>query len=257
MTVEQGKLVGGVWLPATETHLEDMMIRNPKGMRVIDGKATYQFKKLEAALGLCKRRGVAVDIGAHCGLWSMWLVKHFGQVHAFEPVPLHRELFWRNVKAENVALHAMALGETEDAITMQVPLETTGNAHIAIAGQHPGTHGVEHPERFYEVPNVPLRRLDSLGIVGVDFLKIDVEGVERAVIAGAEKTIRRDKPIIVIEQKGNDRAYGDAPNAAVKLLQSWGAKIEREISGDYLMRWDGCGCGDRREAIKRAVGLAP
>lgn len=287
---EQGKLVGGVWLPKSETHLEEMMIKNPKGNKIVDGLATYQHHKLMAALAICKPpRTLALDIGGHCGLWSMWLVKHFKYVHAFEPVPLHRELFIRNVwpqlgmskehaipagaalaphqtvryptdgtpASAPCVLHGIALGEVEGVCTMQIPIETTGNAHVAIEGEHPGTRGVAHPERAYEIANVPMRRIDSMGFSGVDFIKIDVEGFERAVIAGAEKTIRRDKPIIVVEQKGNDRAYNDEPNAAVKLLQKWGAKIDKNISGDYIMRWDGCGCGDRRESVKRVLGLAP
>lgn len=232
------KNVGGMLLPATEVHLEDMMIRNPKGTRTVDGRATYQFHKLERALSFLpkNRRRVAVDIGAHCGLWSVHLVKLFARVEAFEPVPLHRELFAKNVPMERVRLYPVALGEVEGMVDMQIPLETTGNAHIAIKGQHPGTHGVKHPDRHYVVKDVPLLRLDSARLDDVDFIKIDVEGVERAVVAGAKETILRCRPLIVVEQKSNESAYGDEKDAAAKLLLSWGLKKLDVMSGDWILQ---------------------
>ncbi len=41
----------------------------------------------------------------------------------------------------------------------------------------------------------------------------------------------------VVEQKGNDVAYGEVPEAAVKLLQSWGMRPLKVISGDWIMGW--------------------
>ncbi len=232
-----GKLVGGVWLPETETHLAEVM--TGKDARLVEGKATYQYKKLEACLrhlGAARRR-LAVDIGAHVGLWSMWLVREFSLVHAFEPIPAHRELFRRNVQAHNFVLHACALGAEAGEVALRVPLETTGNAHIAIEGRHPGTRFVAHPDRHERVEGVPLKRLDDLELEEVDFIKIDVEGYERQVLAGAWETIRRDRPILIVEQKGNDAAYGDAPNAAVKQLERWGMRPLEVISGDWIMGW--------------------
>ncbi len=45
--------------------------------------------------------------------------------------------------------------------------------------------------------------LDSLGLNEVSFIKIDVEGMERAVLRGASETLSRDRPILYVE---NDRA---------------------------------------------------
>ncbi len=229
-----GRLVGGVWLPASETHMVEVMAAKPQ---MVDGKLTYQYRKLEKALSLVKQFRTALDIGAHCGLWSMHLVKRFQHVHAFEPIPLHRELFAKNVDMRNVTLHAVALGESEGFVSMTTPDETTGNSHVSIKGQHPGTHGVSHPDLHHKTGDIPIVRLDSLNRTEVDFIKIDVEGFERAVVAGGEQTIRREKPVIIIEQKGNDSAYGDAPKAALSLLQKWGAVVAKEISGDFILQW--------------------
>jgi hypothetical protein len=42
-------------------------------------------------------------------------------------------------------------------------------------------------------------RLDSVELARVDLIKIDVEGMEEEVLAGAEQTIRRTKPYLIVE----------------------------------------------------------
>ncbi len=246
-----GTLVGGVWMPKTETHLVDMMIRNPKHNRVVDGKATYQYHKLEAALRNVKRRRIALDIGGHVGLWSMWLAREFEHVHAFEPVPEHAALFELNVDMAKATLHRVALGEQAGTVDIEIPAETTGNAHVAIGGKrHSGTRHVDNPDLQSVTRGVPMVKLDDylferwydFGGSGtppkcIDFIKIDVEGFERAVVAGAEQTIRRDRPVIVVEQKGNEDNYGESKDAAATLLQSWGMKPIKVMAGDWILGW--------------------
>ena len=47
--------------------------------------------------------------------------------------------------------------------------------------------------------DVELRTLDSYGLEDVAFIKIDVEGHEEAVLAGAGETLSRSKPVLLIE----------------------------------------------------------
>ncbi len=231
------KRVGGVWLPETERHFVDWM-ENSKRARVVDGKRTYQYHKLEAALRHQpeNRRRLCLDIGAHVGLWAMWLARAFVRTEAFEPVPAFAEIFPHNVDMTRGTLHRVALGAAPGTVRITVPLEQTGNAHIAIAGQHPGTRygSGEAVDTWHAVPLVTL---DSFGLEGVDFIKIDVEGFELAVLEGGAATIRRDRPHIVIEQKGNEAAYGEPRDAARKLLESWGMKPLEVLSGDWIMGW--------------------
>jgi hypothetical protein len=49
---------------------------------------------------------------------------------------------------------------------------------------------------------VPVMTLDSLQLAACHLLKIDVEGMEQAVLEGARETVRRLKPILYVE---NDR----------------------------------------------------
>ncbi len=234
-TPPNAKSLGGVWLPETEVHLIDWM-RRAKGAKKVDGKRTYQYLKLEAAMNHQPkdRRDVALDIGAHVGLWAMWMVYLFDHVHAFEPVPLFNEILPYNVDMQRCTLHTVAVGEKAGTIAMKVPLESTGASHVAddrsavnekFDGETDTWHGI------------PVITIDSLEFEAVDFIKIDVEGWEPKVLRGGEETIRHCKPNIIVECKGNDTAYGEAKNAAIDLLKSWGMRQRQVLAGDFIMGW--------------------
>ncbi len=230
------KLEGGVWLPETETHFVEWM-RKSRRARVVDGKRTYQYHKLEAAMRYqpALKRRVALDIGAHVGLWAMWLAREFERVEAFEPVPMFADILPWNCDMDVVNLRRHALGEEPGTISIVVPLEQTGGAHVAArapvnvkynpAGQADTWHGIE------------VATLDSIGFETVDFIKIDVEGWEPRVLRGGEETIRRCRPNLIVECKGNDTAYGEARNASIALLESWGMEQRQVLSGDFIMGW--------------------
>ncbi len=241
MTVPAGappraKLVGGVWLPDNEDHFADWM-RHSKHARRVAGKLTYQYHKLEAALAHLPpgRRRICVDVGAHVGLWSMWLTSAFDRVHAFEPAPPFADIFPWNVAGGNVTLHRTALGDRDDTVEITVPHGQTGGAHVSIAGRHPGNKYAHGATSVY--CGLPMRTLDSFGLDSVDFIKIDVEGTERHVIEGASRTIKTCRPLIVIEQKGNEVAYGHVRDEAAALLAAWGMRDLEVLSGDHIMDW--------------------
>lgn len=232
------KLVGGVWLPKSDQSFEGWMLRGKRVM-VIDGKYTYQYHKLEAAMKHQPqdRRGVCVDIGAHVGLWSMWLVREFEWVHAFEPVPAFADIFPHNVDMGRATLRYCALGHEQEPVNMIVPDDFTGSARVATARPHPGLKKHHRTGAETVWSSLPQRRLDDFEFDAVDFIKIDVEGYEWNVVRGAELIIRRCRPNIVVEQAGNDLAYGHERDSAKHLLESWGMVPIHEMSGDWLMGW--------------------
>jgi FkbM family methyltransferase len=188
----------------------------------VDGVLTYQFSKLEAALKHVRRFRTALDIGAHVGTWSMHMVRRFERVIAFEPLLEHRECFKRNVLNANVTLLSCALGAKTEQVRMKVHTGSSGSTHVNGAG------------------DISVVTLDSLlGLNDIDFIKLDVEGYELFVVQGGEKTIRENRPTMVVEQKPKNLAerYGATRMAAVELLQSWGAKVVKEMSGDYILTW--------------------
>ena len=207
------KQIRGIWLPDTDQHFGAMMAKTTLAIGADGAVGTYQKNKLDAGLEITARRRVALDIGAHVGFWSMWLADAFSEVHAFEPVEEHRACFRRNVRQENVLLHACVLGAQRAAVAMRVDLENTGKTRIEDG-----------------VGSVPMMTLDELELRDVDFIKIDVEGFEADVIKGARETIDRCRPVIVIEQNGPG-------HEDVKTLERMGMRAHRRMGDDWILRW--------------------
>lgn len=219
------KKVAGVWLPDTEEHLIPYL-ENPATQ--INGIGTYQKHKAKFALNWTKNRRVAVDVGAHCGLWSMHLVQGFQTVLAFEPLPDHRACFLRNVQdevgADNFTLHANALGDQVGTIRIKTKADSSGDAHVDPVGDH----------------EVFIRRFDDLypDLWGVDFVKLDCEGYELFALRGMQKMIERCKPCVIVEQKPNKaQKYGLEETQAVTWLQSLGATLRMSLGGDFVLSW--------------------
>jgi FkbM family methyltransferase len=129
----------------------------------------------------------AVDVGCRDGEFSRYLQKRFDHTYAFDPRKFDR--FSGNVDLSKVTHYTCALGDSEAIISM------SGGTHRQVPGM---------------IYQVPCFKLDSFEIRDVDFLKIDVEGFEKKVLQGAEKTIEKSSPVIVIEQNevtlpGEDR----------------------------------------------------
>lgn len=209
------KLVRGIWFPDGDSHFEAQLEANP----LIDGRGTYQYRKYMAARDLVSYRRHAVDVGAHVGLWSRVMARDFDRVTALEPLSAHRECFERNV--EGATLLPYAAGAHGGDVRVRMPPDNTGNAHIDDLGE-----------------NVRMVTLDSLDLDPVDLLKIDVEGFERAVVEGAEQTIRRNQPVVVVEQKPKHaERYGWRQLDAVVFLKDLGMVQLAVLSGDYIMAW--------------------
>ena len=126
------------------------------------------------------------DIGANIGYYTILFsqLASQGRVFAFEPTTtanmLRSNLLHNNV--QNAAVHEVALGAK------------TGQQHERIFRLW-GTEG--------EVKDYPFYRLDDFiaenGIERVDCLKIDVDSFDFDVLRGAEQTLLKHDPVVVIE----------------------------------------------------------
>lgn len=216
------KNVAGIWLPDYDTHFSDML---PK-QAMVNGIATYQLKKYLKARESVRRWHLAVDVGAHVGLWSRVMAGDFKQVIAFEPLSDHRECFVRNVPM-NVELFPWAVSDIDGAmLELMIGGDNSGNAHVSSSYREKGEKAQTISLDNFEWPTT------------IDFLKIDVEGFETKVLVGGEDTIRSHKPVIILEQKPNNaERYGFKQHDAVEVLKQWGMKEVAVMAGDHIMTW--------------------
>jgi FkbM family methyltransferase len=207
------------YLPDTDTLLAAEMTKHD--VRV-DGRLTYQHHKYLAARSCCTQFRGAVDIGAHVGLWSYFMVQDFDSVDAFEPMLEHCQCLLTNVTSPKLTLHHVALGDYRGHVRMQ---------------QQPGHSGGTFVSQQDEGELVIMRPLDSYALTEVDLIKIDVEGYERPIIEGALSTILRERPVIIVEQVGNlSQRYG-YPHTAVERLHELGYELVTTLGPDAILRW--------------------
>jgi FkbM family methyltransferase len=210
----------GWHFPDFETHFPKMLKKSvDKGLA-----PEYQVAVRRRSIDLCSKRRTALDIGANVGLWSRDLVDNFTKVVAFEPVAVFRKCLEKNVSSANFFISPLALGDHDTQATMIITEGNSGHSHL-----DPNTLGTG---------DVQVVKLDNLNIENVDYIKIDCEGYEYRVLQGAEQTVKRCRPILVIEQKPHDaysKDYGQF--AAIELLESWGMIKLDQVRDDWIMGW--------------------
>ena len=142
---------------------------------------------------LVSRERTAVDIGANKGGYTRELLKFAAAVHAFEPRPAL--LPWlQRIRSSRLTVHSFAVGSYDGDATLHVPINKRGVTSNQLASLTPPREGGEHLKL-----SCPVRRMDSLDLGDVGFIKIDVEGHESQVIEGASELIARSRPVMLIE----------------------------------------------------------
>ena len=157
---------------------------------------------------------VALDIGAKSGHFANHIQKDFDTVHMFDMRPK-----WYNYTNEmrldpnKCKFHQVAIGNRNGKITFSGPITN-------IAGE-----------------TAKLRTIDSFNFNDIDFIKIDVEGDERAVLQGAVNTLDKHKPVVVLEQNHSTEQYGKGKYGdAVHWLEKNSYKIiDYDGMDDWIM----------------------
>jgi FkbM family methyltransferase len=124
-------------------------------------------------------KGNVLDIGANIGTHSLAFARTADHVWSFEPQQLTHYTLCANLLLNtifNVTPLQLALGNSEGLIPMWTPDPTVRNASAGIS--------VGEGQSM-----VAMKKLDSLGIRDVYFIKIDVEGYEYEVLKGAQETL--------------------------------------------------------------------
>ncbi len=159
----------------------------------------YELPSLAPVVEAClSEGGCFFDVGGNIGIYSSWAARQVGpggQVHTFEPIPTTRELLAKTLgynKLDGVHVEPTAVGNEVGTVRMYRRPGGSGTASAAL-----------HKEGDPFV--VPLTTLDAYvaksGCAIPDLIKIDVEGLEQAVLEGASGLLAHpDAPAVVYEQ---------------------------------------------------------
>ena len=133
---------------------------------------------------------VALDIGANHGIYAYALSRLAHSVIGFEPLAECCR-YIRGNHTTNITMHNVALSDHPGELQLHVPI-IGGHAVYTRAS-------LDRPDGPYESRRVQVRTLDSYGLDSVGFVKIDVEGLEAAVLRGAQHTLETQHPNLLVE----------------------------------------------------------
>ena len=80
-----------------------------------------------------------------------------------------------------------------------------------------------------------IRSIDNYNYDDVDFIKLDCEGYEALILEGARNTIKKCRPVILMEQKTLSKRYGNSVYHTQNLLMEWGYHVAESLVKDVIM----------------------
>lgn len=177
-----------------------------------------------------------VDVGANVGQYTLQLsglVGRAGRVLAVEPVPETFAVLASNVRHfphTNVTLLNVALSDGAGVAPMFIPRFETGLRNYYQASLETARVG----EASCHVLTLPF---DQLGIEHrLALIKVDAEGHDEKVLTGMSATIRRDRPVLIVEN----------PNATTRHDLAELGYQERQLAGSPNTVFVTSGSGSRQ-----------
>ena len=173
---------------------------------------------------------VIFDVGANIGTYSSWIAKLLpnSKIYAFEPQRLVFQMFCGNMSVnnfENVYAYNQAVSDVAGQLTFTEPDYTSNNNFGSFSlvedltpakSKYSSTVDVITIDQFVEKYQIPR----------VDFIKIDVEGMDLLVLGGAKKTIQSYQPGILVEYSNDQNNYKDQIIEKLSELGSYEFYVE-------------------------------
>jgi FkbM family methyltransferase len=180
------------------------------------------------------RGAVIFDVGANFG-WHGLVLSRFSpqsQVHFFEANPNVIPLLKRTALVNGLSLRSrinnLAVFESsETPLTLQISVMHKGNSSVMEfdTDQSLFHEQVDQYEKV-EIPSISLDEYaESSAINNVDFMKVDVEGSEAFVLAGAKKIIK-SSPNLVIMLEWSRKRFNSTHLPILQLFQNGYVSVE-------------------------------
>jgi FkbM family methyltransferase len=211
------RLERGLLWPAADEHCSKVVFKMADDLEFV---MKYCQPKSETPTG--PQRRVAIQAGGNCGVWPRELAKSFDTVYTAEPNPSNfAALVFNTIGLPNVVKMQCAFGYKRELIKTELPDHETNNC------------GAFYVEAGGVVPTI---RIDDLALNNVDLIYLDIEGAEMLALRGAEETIRRNRPLIVIEDKGLSERFGFAQGRAEEwLTEAFEYVVLKRIHRDVIL----------------------
>ena len=135
----------------------------------------------------------SIDVGANKGVYTYFLSRLSRHVFAYEPNPELAKFLTQSV-GSNVTVQAIALSDKDEQATLSIPVVDS-----FLYDQLGTINDNASASSLGKSYSVQLKPLDHQGHINVGFVKIDVEGHEKAVIDGAMDLLQQQRPTLMVE----------------------------------------------------------
>jgi len=176
----------------------------------------HEFEDMGFVLHFLRPGDLFVDIGANIGAYSILASATGAHMISFEPVPATFEAFLDNIHLNRLETHVdarnHAVGRASGVLEMIADQDTTNQA-LRAEDHYTG--------KTIRVPVVTLD--EALQNKTPKLIKIDVEGFETEMLAGAEATFAKsDLHAVIMELNGSGARYGFDEDSLHRQMQSAG-----------------------------------
>ena len=151
---------------------------------IVSGKNTYMEH--------VKQNKVCVQAGGYCGIFPRLFAQMFDMVYTFEPDPDNFYCLTLNCQSANIIKNQAALGDNHEMVNIVRRVDSNRGMNVVVPNQ--GDAAI----------TIPTYRIDDLNLTHCDLIMLDVEGYEKFILRGAEETIAKFKPVVVVEDTNMD-----------------------------------------------------
>ena len=170
---------------------------------------------------------VLYDLGANIGYYALIANQYIrnGIIYSFEPMPGNIEVFNKHlqlnknfIKNDNIRLLPFAISDSDKKVSFSENKETMeGNTYIDKSTTYTDAQGT------FVVQSYSVDSLLQQGYKKPDIIKIDVEGAEYDVLAGAKNTLEKYHPKILLAT--HDTHLAGVKDECIHFLEAMGYKI--------------------------------
>jgi FkbM family methyltransferase len=144
---------------------------------------------------LLNRKGAFLDVGAHIGYYSLYMLPRVLEVYSFEPDPRVFALLEKNVSGKrNIEIIPTAVGAVQGkaSFTLERDAEVSHLSDMGEDGRNQIVVDVMTIDAF----------VAARGLI-VEAIKIDVEGHDTEVIEGSLGVLEAQQPLVLTEAKAD------------------------------------------------------
>lgn len=164
-----------------------------------------------------------IDIGAHIGIFSIFISKNVNQVFSFEPIPENYSLFKKNIQLNMLEgkIHAfnLAISDIRGKINISLsPINTAGHSEYEDNKNHITVNAITLKDVF-----------NNNNIKKCDLLKIDTEGAEYKILYSLTSDYFKIIKIIVFEYhniNSNNNSFNF--NSLISFLNEHNFKVSKK-----------------------------